>query len=370
MDVLPAMSNTQRSATWAPYRSTNLTSPEAITDDELVEVTLSWGDDVLSVSHLRRGESFSHGLSECAPGAELRVRRAECCEVSVPEGASAWLIREGRIEDQRASFALPRDAMACVERGVLTLKVRRVAPPAQIERARPVTAFAAATACALALATSGAAWASSLDDDSETPIATLRADPHPWIIAHVTALANEAPPPQQGDEGVMIGRSPVVRRAWPGRSPVVRRGWLCGCALSPPWPFDADVDDPVGAPSSFDPSVFVGMPFEASAPPTSTVHVGRVRGRDATRASEIRYGLDLRRNEIAACNAEPRRASGRVTLRLVVTPNGSVIAAGVTSSTHPSAAVASCIERSARAWRFTPTSKRELSAVEVPLTLR
>ena len=352
------MSDSARRSTWAPYRSVTLTPPEEITDDDLIEVTLQWGEQVLSVTHLHRGERFEHELTHEGSRSTFEVTRRSVCEITVPEGASAWVVRDGRCEEQRSTFALSRDATACVDLGGLTLRVRRVAPPEAVVRSRRVTPFAAATALALALTTTGFAWAASLDEGDDAPIASVRDDPHPWILAHANAHTYEAPSLPSGREGLMVGRSNVI---------IVPMAGCCFCFL--PRQCRADFDAPEEDCVPFDGDRFVGL-MDVTSLLESRVSVGQVRGRDAMRASEIRYGVTENLAEIAACNSAPWWAVGSVTLRMVVSASGAVIAAGVTRSTHPSSEFASCVERKAKTWRFAPSQSGERVTVEAPIVLR
>lgn len=348
------------SSRWTPYRSVNLTAPEEISDEDLIEVTLRWGEQVLAVTHLRRGERFDHPLSNDGSRVSFEVSRGACCEVSVPDGASAWIVRDGRCEQRRSTFALPHDATACVDRGALTLRVRRVAPPEAMVRPRRVTPFAAVTACALALTSTGVAWAASLDADADAPIVAPREGSHAWIVAHAWSREHDPLPAPRDGEGLMVGRSIAVPRG------------VSSCCFGCCVPFehggaDFDPTDEGCFSSLFD--RFIGRP-DVPSPLVSRVSVGRVIGGDASRASEIRHGVSARRADVVACNRATPGASGSITLRMVIASSGSVLAAAVASSTHPSVAFASCVASQARAWRFEPSLNDEPVTVDARLTMR
>lgn len=84
--VVTACMGTLHDASASVYRSMPLRAPEAPSRDESVEVTTAWGDEVLTVAHLRRGEHLA------LPYAHID---AAACTVTVPEGTTAWVLRDG-----------------------------------------------------------------------------------------------------------------------------------------------------------------------------------------------------------------------------------------------------------------------------------
>ncbi len=358
------MNAAPRSAPWAVYRSVDLTPPAPVTDDALIEVTLSWGDEVLSVAHLARGDRFEHTLED---GATMRVTRDAAVEVEAPEGASAWVLRDGVCEDRRATFALPVDARACVARGDLTLRVRRVDAAEPLPRARRVTGFAAVVTCALALATTGGVCAQSLDD-SDDAIEPQREDPRPWIIAQI-ARFEDAPPPANGVEGVMVGRSPLVSRRYnhcchepafdPQVVPLDEIGNVVGCGC---------FGFPGAAPG------FEGWPLDHRATRRGrSVRLKTLWVTGPSSAPLVRHEVTRKLGELARCNVTPAdgppSVDRRVTLRFVIGSDGDVLAAAVTSSNDPYVAVAECMTHRARAWSF-PSLQRGVSTVEASFSLR
>lgn len=341
------MNASPRSASWAVYRSIDLTPPAVVTDDALFEVTLSWGDDVLSVAHLARGDRFEHALED---GARFRVTRGASVEIEVPEGASAWVLRDGVCEDRRATFALPVDARACVAQRDLTLRVRRVDAAEPLPRQRRVTGFAAAVTCALALAVTGGVYAQT-PDAADSAFTARREDPRPWLLAHIVARSEEAPPRAREADRPAVPRGPIF----------VSCLQLCcfGCFVAPwspeePW----DVDERfIGYDTAFDPLGFVPSSFDGrAARRADSVRLRAVNVTGAVETSDLRRQVVRKLPALARCNVAPegpRSRDRRVTLRFVIGYDGNVMASGVVSSTDPYVAVADCMARHARGWRFT-----------------
>lgn len=356
------MNASPRSASWAVYRSIDLTPPAIVTDDALFEVTLSWGDDVLTVAHLSRGDRFEHALED---GATFRVTHGASVEVEVPEGASAWVLRDGVCEDRRATFALPVDARACVARGDLTLRVRRVDAAEALPRVRRVTGFAAAVTCALALAVTGGVYAQT-PDDADSAFDARREDPRPWLLAHMVARSEEAPPRASATEGLLVGRGPIV---------VCSHLCCHGCFATPWSPAEPWEDDErfIGLDSAFDLLGFTPSSFDRSAPRrVDSVRLRAVKVMGLTATSDLRRQVLRQLPALARCNVTPeapRSNDRRVTLRFVIGGDGNVMAAGVASSTDPYVAVADCMARYARRWRFTAPSS-DVTTVEASFALR
>ena len=92
-------------------------------------------------------------------------------------------------------------------------------------------------------------------------------------------------------------------------------------------------------------------------------------GRDLVRAT-----IGMHRQDIATCHQglsdEDRSAVGRVVVRFTVLPAGAVSEASVqASSTHPSAAAASCIVEAVRTWRFPASGGATPTTVTWPFQL-
>jgi hypothetical protein len=175
-------------ATATPYRAPTFQAPRGPSADDLVEVIASWGDVVLSVTHVRAGEGFAW------EGASVLRATAEGWAVAVPEGASAWALREGEatVEALREGVArvLAADERVCVALGEVTLRLARTAPPEAFPRARGAVGFAAGVAFLFALVATGLAIAAAPEDDG-----TLARDDtaeRAWLAAHVRPYAMRA----------------------------------------------------------------------------------------------------------------------------------------------------------------------------------
>lgn len=360
------MNASPRSASWAVYRSIDLTPPAVVTDDALFEVTLSWGDDVLSVAHLARGDRFEHALED---GATLRVTHGASVDVEVPEGASAWVLRDGVCEDRRATFALPIEARACVARGGLTLRVRRVDVAEPLPRARRVTGFAAAVTCALALAVTGGVYAQT-PDDADSAFTARREDPRPWLLAHIVARSEEAPPRAREADGLPLPRGPIFVSCL--QSCCFGCFGCFGAPWSPEEPWEVD-DRFIGYDTVFDSPGFMPSSFDRRAPRRAdSVRLRAVTVMGVTAPSDLRRQVLRRVSELARCNVAPegpRSRDRRVTLRFVIGGDGSVLASGVASSTDPYVAVADCMAQHARRWSFS-ASPRAVTTVEASFALR
>jgi hypothetical protein len=189
-------------ATATLYRAPTFHAPRRPSANDVVEVIASWGDAVLSVTHVGAGEGFVW------EGASVLNATAEGWAVTVPEEGSAWALRDGEttLEPLRAgaSRALAADERVCVAVGEVTLRIVRTAPPEALPRARWGVGFASGVAFLLALVASGLALAAPEDDGT---IARDDTAERAWLAAHVRPYVTGALASQMGTQ--TPPRSPV-----------------------------------------------------------------------------------------------------------------------------------------------------------------
>lgn len=347
-----------RSPSHAVYRAMPLTEPEVSSADDLLEITLAWGDDILSVTHLHHGARFEHAFTD---GSSLLLTHGAVTHLHAPESASAWVVREGLCASRPSNFTLPPEARACVEHLGVSVRVRRVPAPDPLPRPSRVTRFSAAVTCALALATTGGLQAQSLDDDAALELP--REDPHPWIVAH---LRPWTPPPAPS-------LPPVETHApspWVG---------FCGCFVtrslwpSLRFPFAPSAD----ASDSLEPFIGLAPEFDTrtnEAPSTGRISVIGVEVSGLARADDVRRVIREHRVDVARCHAEGLslnpHAAGQLRVRFVLDDRGRVLAAGLSGSTLPGYRVADCVTERVRTWRFTPIAQGNVATVNASFALR
>ncbi len=349
---------TLHDASASVYRSMPLRAPEAPSRDELVEVTTAWGDEVLTVVHLRRGEHLA------LPYAHID---AAACTVTVPDGAIAWVLRDGvcapRVGD---TLTLEAGDCACVLHEGVTLRARRVVQPEPLPAPRRVTGFGAAVACALALASTGAAWASEPAADDGVVARDDSAARH-WIIAHTRARLAEPEAPT-APEAPVIGRARVRSG---GAFPFVS---LCGCMhernASSAWsPRDPDaVLDRLGPFIGLDDASFGRLPAQSVEVARGPVRASLAVTSDTLPVHALRRVARRHLVELAQCSDGHARSS--ISVRFVVGDGGRVLAAGVTRlGIFPASPAAECVAAAVRRWSF-PASTRDVSVAEATFTLR
>lgn len=344
------------------YRSMPLRAPEAPSRDELVEVTTAWGDEVLTVAHLRRGQHLA------LPYAHID---ATACTVTVPEGATAWVLRDGVCAPRTsATLTLEAGDCACVLHEGVTLRARRVARPEPLPAPRRLTGFGAAVACALALASTGAAGASELAADdgvvARDDSAALR-----WILAH-TPPRWSAPAASTPPEAATIGRVRLPN-VWP-RTVVS----FCGCmhergAPSTWSPLDPDaMRDPFGPFIGFN-DALGGAPLFPLPASTLALSRGPLRATLAVTSGTLPLRA-LRRvarrhlDTLARCF--DGHAPAAVSLRFVVGDGGRVLAARPRENAWlPPSPEAECMAAAVRRWSF-PASTRAVSIAHATFSLR
>jgi hypothetical protein len=349
------------------YRSMPFRAPEAPARDELVEVTTAWGDEVLTVTHLRRGEHLA------LPYAHID---AAACTVTVPDGATAWVLRDGVCAPRTGdTLTLEAGDCACVLHEGVTLRARRVARPEPLPAPRRLTGFGAAVACALALASTGAAGASELAADDGV-VARDDSAARRWIAVHARARLSEpealtGPEASTAPEAATIGRVRLPN-VWP-RTIVS----FCGCMHEVNVPSAWSPLDPESMRDAFGP--FVGLDALGGAPfgrlPAEAVEVSRGPVRASVSVTSgtlpVRALQRVARRhlgELAQCS--DGHAPSSVSLRLVVGDGGRVLAAGVTGlGIFAASPEAECVASAVRGWSF-PAATRGVSVAEATVTLR
>jgi len=321
-------------ASASPYRAPTFHHATHDAPDDLAEVTVTWGDAVLSVTHLRGGEGFAW------EGAEV-VRAIEGgWAVAVPEGASAWVVRDGDAVEALAAGAsrvVEAGARVCLALGEVGIRVTRTAAPEVLPRRRPAAGLAAGAAFLMALAATGGALAADDGDDDGT-IAQDDAAARAWIAARLRPYTEHAEPAVTG-RGFM---GYVVHSCFCGRAGVLVRGvdeWA-----QPTW---LERDDLLtsSAPAP-----------ELRADSGRAARVADVDAESREREESVRRVALRNLGQVARCgriHAEGARP-GRLAVRFVSGEDGSVLAAHVASSTVASPALEDCVSHALRRWHFAP----------------
>jgi hypothetical protein len=190
----------------SPYRAPTFRAPHCSTPDDLAEVTVTWGEQVLSVAHLKAGEGFAW------EGTRVVVWQDGRWVVTTPAGATGWTVRGGeatvtalREGDERV---LDADDRAGVVLGEVTVRVARTVASEALPRAKGGMAFGAVVAGMLVLAVTGLAMAQAEGEDDDGTIARDDTAERAWLTAHLRPYPKHAP---RADVG-----QPIVSVAWGG----------------------------------------------------------------------------------------------------------------------------------------------------------
>ncbi|MFO0602971.1 MAG: AgmX/PglI C-terminal domain-containing protein [Polyangiales bacterium] len=320
-------------ASASPYRAPTFHHANAAAPDDLAEVTVTWGDAVLSVTHLRGGEGFAW------EGAEV-VRAIEGgWAVAVPEGASGWLVRDGDAVEALAAGAscvVEAGARVCVALGEVGLRVTRTAALEALPRRRPAAGLAAGAAFLMALAVTGGALAADDDGDDGT-IAQDDVAGRAWIAARLRPYAVHAPPSDAG-RGVVAY---VVSACFCAHRHVLIGP---GDAWAPTWEEQPELP------------TFSSPAFEPGADARRAARIASVEAESDERRYSVRRVALRNLGQVARCgriHAESARP-GRIAMRFVSGEDGTVLAAHVASSTVASPALEECVSAALRRWLFAP----------------
>ncbi len=319
-------------ASASPYRAPTFHHATAAAPDDLAEVTVTWGDAVLSVTHLRGGEGFAW------EGAEVVRATTGGWAVSVPEGASAWVVRDGDAAEALAvgaSRVVEAGARVCLALGEVGLRVTRTAAPEALPRRRPAAGLAAGAAFLMALAATGGALAAEDDDDGT--IAPDDAAGRAWIVARLRPYTEHAPPAVPG-RGVV---SFVVSTCFCAHRHVLLGS---GDAWAPTWEEQPEL------PTFSSPALEPGSDSKRAARVASVEAESGERRESVRRVVLRNLGQVARCGRMHAASARP----GRLAVRFVSGEDGSVLAAGVAMSTVASPALEDCVGQALRRWHFAP----------------
>jgi len=340
-------------ATVSPYRAPTFRAPHRTTPDDLTEVTVTWGEQVLSVAHLKAGEGFAW------EGTPVVVWRDERWVVTTPAGATGWTLRGGeatvtslREGDERA---LDADDRAGVVLGEVTVRVARTVASEALPRAKGGMAFAAVVAGMLVLAVTGLAMARAQGEDDDGTIARDDTAERAWLTAHLRPYPKHAP---RSDVG-----QPIVSVAW-GGDPC---GVFCAQNLVGLW---TGTDCWRLWPAS---QVNVEPPVRRLEDAYArSVHLAAVEVSHREVADSVRRVVLRNLGQLSFCRQEARASAqgGRAAIRFAIGSSGAVLGAGVASATTRPESMTDCFANAFRHWQFRETPRGEVVVATVTLSVR
>jgi hypothetical protein len=341
-----SLMNTPQHTSGSVYRSMSFDTPDPTSDTMLVEVIVTWGDEVLSVSHLRANQRFEHpGLGNT----RVEVEGGRCVVVVSPE-ATVWLRRRGEFQSQRTSDAghaitLEVGMSVLAVHDNVAIAVRRVEVSDVLPSVRRVTGFGVSVACSLILATTGVAWTKTLAQPDDVIVRDDSAQRR-WLTAHVQASLKDEPAEAVAAQSRQ--QPDASNRVWHGGIIAYN---FCLCSQSHQLsPFNTTDDN------TFIDTVFGDILSQRYTSWPLLLPPLLING--PMHEADVRRTIRRQRANIMHCykrnGGTSLRTHSSERVRFVVGSSGDVSAAALVSAAPGNEHIAACLTTAIRRWHFSP----------------